>query len=378
MKSLAYFACVLQLPASLSAYVLNSTAPLSGSAASGRSGSILSSSHGRYSNTSQATSSVISHPSLSTSPPNVNVDCPSGGCDVPVHFAASQFITVPPPSSRSNYTLSSQLKEECVLWDDSCSGNKTEAAIQFFKKQNGTNEYLLSGQDRCFRQGSSNSNCSSAVLSEYARIRDWLRSPQCTSILSSLSPTSSIATTMVVPLAMTQTPVGSCCGEDISFSLGNVDVFFWPDPDADTTCLNVVGTDVLPLHYGATTDHDHHVYWGCTTQAWGWNTRDFGELTYTDGDTYWGRTKAAHDYGPETFTTAVLTSINSITFKSYLTNPWSSQPCPDSTVNPGSGATGTASSAGIHARAHPISISPSLRKRNGTRASTAVSGQYTL
>ena len=377
MNPLAYFISIIFLFSTpLLASVLKSTASSSGSAVSGISGSPPSSSSGRWSNSSQATTPITSHASQSSDSPYSQTGCPDGGCDVPVHFAASQFITVPAPSTRSNSTLSSELQNECVLWDSSCSGNKTEAAIQFFKEQNGTSEFLLSGQDACFRQESG--NCSSAILSEYALIKDWMRSPQCQSVLSSISPTSTLASTILTPYALTQTPVGSCCGSDyVDFSVGNVDVFFWPEPDANASCLNVVGTDVLPLQYGATTSGSA-VYWGCTTQAWGWNTRDFGELTYTDGDTYYGRTKAAHDYGPETFTTAILTSLNSVTFKSYLTNPWSSQPCPDSSTVPGSAASGTASGAGIHARAHPISISPSLRKRNGTRASTVVSGQYTL
>ena len=373
--SLGSFALICIFSSPLSASVLKSTASSSGSASTGISDSVPSGASVRWSNSSHVTASNTAITSRPTAPSKSlsSTFTPEGGW--PVHFAVSQRISVAPVSVRSNDSLSSELKDECVLWDSSCSGNKTAAALQFFKDQNGTSEYLLSSEDNsCFSDESS--NCSRAVLSEYAKIKAWMRSPQCTSARDELGiPTQSLP---VPPAGGLRIPQGVCCDGSVDFSAGNVDVFYWPEPEVNTSCLSVVGSSVLPLDYGATTDTEGNVYWGCTSLVWGANTADFGEMTYTDGDPYIGRTRAPHDFGPKTFTTAIITALNKVAFKSYKINPWGSQPCSESSAVPAGASSGIVSGASIYARGYPLSISPSLKKRNGTRVSTMISGGYTL
>ena len=329
---------------------------------------------GRWYNTSQVVASVLRQTNPQADLPVSQLSCPPGGCDVPVHFAASENFQVATASARSNDSLASELKNECVLWDDSCTGNKTAAAIQFFKPQNGTSEYLVSNT-HCFVNESS--DCGPAVLSEYARVKSFMRSPQCKLARDGVDfgryKTQTLGDGPFVD-------TGSCCDGAGSFSAGNVDVFFWPDPDANnTSCLSIIGNSVYPLDYGATKGTDGVMFWGCTTQMWGWNTHDFGELTYTKGDTYeyWGRTRAAHDFGPVTVTTAVIGAVNDVRFKNYLVNPWSLQPCSEPNVAIGASAKGSVPAA-LQARVHTLHPPSFLGKRNNSRASTAVSGTFTL
>jgi len=327
---------------------------------------------GQWYNTSQVLASVLGADPRADLPVS-QLSCPPGGCDVPVRFSNIQTNPVPTASARSNDSLASELRNECVLWDDSCTGNKTAAAIQFFKPQNGTSQYLVPG-DRCFEEESS--DCNPEVLSGYGRLKSWMRSPHCKSVrdglgFGSLNTLSKGAGYWDVS--------GNCCDLGVTFGAGNVDVYFWPDPDADTSCLSIIGNSVYPLEYGATTGTDGAVYWGCTTQMWGWDSHDFGELTYTNGDTYeyWGRTRAAHDFGPVTVTTAIIGAVNDVRFKNYLVNPWSLQPCSEPNVAIGASAKGSVPAA-LQARVHTLHPPSFLGKRNNSRASTAVSGTFTL
>ena len=374
MKSFLYLAYACAFFSTLSASVLKNTASTYGSASTGIPISAGLTSSGRWSNTSHIPTSTIANTNHTSAGPNfteIDAGCPEGGCSVPLHFKDSQFLHSIPVQNRSNSSLINELKDECVLWDESCSGNKQAAAERFFKDQNGTAAFLFTGKAKCFLHD--RPDCDPAIRSQYASIRHWMRSPQCESAYSGLG---FPKTTETLGDYFTMTPRGGCCGGDVSFSAGNVDVYFWPEPETNTSCLSIVGDQVLPLNYGATTGIDSVTYWGCVTPKWGANPHDFGLRTYTDGATFWGRTRPPHDFGPDTVTTAVITSANSVTFKSYLVNPWDKQPCPDvTTPQP---TAGTASAASLHARAHPISYHHALAKRNGTGARTAVSGKYTL
>ena len=73
------------------------------------------------------------------------------------------------------------LKDQCLLWDDTCSGNQTLAIDQFFSQ---TREFLH--ENVCFTadgDGSVQSDCTGhntpARFAEFKRIEDWMRSPQC-------------------------------------------------------------------------------------------------------------------------------------------------------------------------------------------------------
>ena len=99
----------------------------------------------------------------------------------------------------------------------------------------------------------------------------------------------------------------NCChGCDIT--AGNADIFYWPEPDANTDCLSIVGDEVLPVTYGATTDDNDYLYWGCTS---------------IDGTFL------------HTIATALVvtrTEENGISWKEYNVDPWSEQPCPETST----------------------------------------------
>lgn len=75
------------------------------------------------------------------------------------------------------------LSDQCILWDNTCSGNQTLAIDQFFSQTQG-----LLYENVCFTSDgddSVESNCTQhntpARYSEFARIKSWMRSPQCIS-----------------------------------------------------------------------------------------------------------------------------------------------------------------------------------------------------
>lgn len=43
-------------------------------------------------------------------------------------------------------------------------------------------------------------------------------------------------------------------GGDTNIEAGNVDVYYWPGPNANTSCQSIIGNRVNPPDYGATTD----------------------------------------------------------------------------------------------------------------------------
>ena len=77
------------------------------------------------------------------------------------------------------------LKDECLLWNSSCAGNRTLAINEFF---NGTIWWLQ--ENECFVYPE-NPLCSKLVsqdtMSAFAVIKNWMRSPQCLSVSSEYS-----------------------------------------------------------------------------------------------------------------------------------------------------------------------------------------------
>ena len=91
----------------------------------------------------------------------------------------------------------------------------------------------------------------------------------------------------------------TCCG-DCEVAADQVDVYYWSNPYANTSCLSIVGDGNSDLAVGATTDNSGSVYWGCTTWYSG---------------------------SPSVVWTATLTSVASMTFRSYFFNPYDESPC---------------------------------------------------
>lgn len=146
--------------------------------------------------------------------------------------------------------------------------------------------------------------------------------------------------------------------------VGDVDIYFWPDPSRDMSCLSIVGNATRPLMQGASTsthtfpNNDTYttVYWGCTA-------RDS-----TSGESY--------------ITTAVLATTGTISVKQYLYNPWSSQPCSAEALPSTSSISQPLEDRGTHAsarvRRHALVVSSEITPNGGLLGATATSGNFTL
>lgn len=291
--------------------------------------------------------------------------------------SSTWHASTPPPSPTPSKNCSEEdqnclefpfdLTDQCMLWNTSCTGNTTEAINTFFGT---TAQQLEHDGSLCWVDNFTESGCGTSWAEAQALV-SWMRTPQC-------------LTTMK---AWTDTPQGasivwdwneewnghievfndtSCCGS-CGLTTQNVNVYYWPEPDADTSCLDLVGTSVQPLDYGGTTGYDGQVYWGCYSQVSG------GTLPVTD-----------------LVTTAILAPILSppVTVKLFVENPWSPSACVQSATSSAGSATSASSlqpsngvqspSAPIRARAHSIIMPPSVTQQGGVPVSTVVSAGFTL
>ena len=237
------------------------------------------------------------------------------------------------------------LKDECVLWDSTCSGNKSLATTQFY---NSVVNALT--KNVCFRDSSPDCSKNNPIgrLSAFDEVRNWMRSPQCESGDPQIIDMENGEDSDVIKedLFLNQT----CCG-NCMVDVDRVDVYYWPDAHANTSCLSIVGDQISDLAAGATTGEGGTVYWGCTSS------------------------QASGVGSPLIVTTAVLTSIASMTFRTYLYNPWMSLPCKTSS---------TSVSSHLDPKVKPRDTRPSILPRGHTlvapngSVSTAVLGNFTL
>ncbi len=159
------------------------------------------------------------------------------------------------------------LSDQCMLWDNTCSGNQTLAIDKFFGQ---TQEYLY--ENVCFTgdgDGLVESNCTQrntpARYSEFARIKGWMRSPQCIvsqGVYQKAHPAPDTEGMQGEKRAYRKRDNstqghnyggGSCCGT-CNIEAGNVDVYYWPVPNVNKSCLSIIGNSVNPPDFGATTD----------------------------------------------------------------------------------------------------------------------------
>ena len=159
------------------------------------------------------------------------------------------------------------LSDQCMLCDNTCSGNQTLAIDQFFGQ---TQEFLY--KNVCFTgdgDGPVESNCTQrntpARYSEFARIKSWMRSPQCIasqSVYQKAHPAPDTEGMQGEKRAYGKRDNSTqghnsggvtCCGT-CNIEAGNVDVYYWPAPNANKSCLSIIGNSVNPPDFGATTD----------------------------------------------------------------------------------------------------------------------------
>lgn len=196
------------------------------------------------------------------------------------------------------------LYEQCMLWDDSCSGNITKAENMFFGK---TMEearsclYLLNTNET-----RNNHYCNLLGSNEnITKLRKWMRTPQCLSKLVSYQH----AHPNYFRDSIDNWP--TCCGT--CHAIGTtVDIFYWPDPDADYSCLSIIENSASPFDMGAT-----------SSSTWSVGTMLFSTFV----PPYWGCTARTPKEGTSFITTARVLTKGATTFKVAYANPWDPPDC---------------------------------------------------
>ena len=257
----------------------------------------------------------------------------------------------------------------CVLWDDSCLRSRSWTFPDAHPYT-----YLDSFElEVCF--GNPFCQCMvdgvlapAASTSSYAELLKFMRSPQCLS-----------------------SPASCCQYFPCIFEPTAVELYYWPDPDADTSCLSIIGDSIYPWDYGAT-----------TTTFTEYSPAELSIRGMGSIQTYWGCAKtymttySGHDYSTysgidasswlitEIVTTAVMESIQGLKFKSSKFNPWEAdQPCPKtfSGSTPSGSLRSLPSGANIHARSlestnwEPTDLT---KNRNDTPISVVTLDGHTL
>ena len=239
------------------------------------------------------------------------------------------------------------LRDVCVLWDSSCCGDTSRAAAKYWSEHLST----ISSND-CFVNSSASCTALNPPgrLSAFSELKNWMRSPQCFDSNPMVSGDSNDAMVYHEDEFLNVT----CCG-DCEVVADQVDIYIWPDPLADTSCLSIVGDGLSHVSDGATTDATGGLYWGCT--AWG--------ASFGPND----------DESMTIVRTASLTTIASIPVKYYLYNPWDASPC---------GTTSNSSLSDLNATMQYSNAPVSMHRRDHTLVvtnsgvSTTIMDNYTL
>lgn len=245
------------------------------------------------------------------------------------------------------------LTDECILWDSSCSGNRVSATSHFY----GSVANALIG-NTCFIDPSP--DCSTknppGRISAFVEVKDWMRSPQCMSENPGMILAEEGDDTNLIKEDFFFND--TCCG-NCQVAADRVDVYYWPDPHANnTSCLSIVGDGISDLAVDATTGTSGDVYWGCTS----WVT-----VNPTDGQ--------SEPPSLLIVPTATLTSVASMTFRTYLFDPWGESPCqgtsPSLSSNISDINTPRGSLPSLYPRGHSLVVP-------NASVSTAVLGNFTL
>lgn len=259
--------------------------------------------------------------------------------------------------------------DECILWDDSCSGNRTAAIEKFFDS---VFRYQFNGPllgNLFFQQAANQSDCDAynppERLTQLQSIKSWMRSSQCVFAADEWiemtgynwghyfshqnESKAEYIHQMVNGSDVTPDVLPSCCGACF-IQAENVDLYYWPEPDSDTSCLSVIGS-VRPIDYGATTENGM-TYWACNQ---------------TESST------------TNIVITAHITTVGSLAVKVSDYNPGSSSPCDadesgsqNQSINARDGYTS------VYRRAHSLIVPTAITQPDDLPLSTIVSGHFTL
>ena len=267
---------------------------------------------------------------------------------------------------REPCVLEAELRAECVQWNQSCTGNLGEAKNRFFQ-YDGTRQYLLNYTffDKTSDRYSLRAPYDTPPLLEFLRqIKAWSQSDVCDTSYKEISDLShskfvdaynSRENVEPNPDGIFPGPNdGSHCCNYGAIYAGNVDIYYWPEPDADTACLDVVGGEPHPIDYGASTDSRSTKYWGCI-------------ITDSTGQ-------------PWTSTTAWIATASpdvGVSFKQYLSYMTGSI-CGQANTTHSAASQTSMSRASMQATAYSLRLPTSGVYQNGSRPSTVVSGSFTL
>ena len=271
--------------------------------------------------------------------------------------------------------------DPCVLWDSSCTGNRTLAMSRLFSRTS----YHDLRMNRCFVQAGSVNlvkelDCDKhnppGRISEFKEMKNWMRSQRCISAYWEWFEHDNIVEDPDSHngIDFDQYPLfgrdaSSCCA-NCEIKVENVDIYYWPESVVDTSCLSIIGDSFKPIDYGATTSMEDVL----------------GKQTSTI--TYWACNTTTHDNFPFTkidriteITTATIRTIGSLSVKVSLVDPWSASPCTDSNIM-SKGSNGSVevhdTHPTMHARGHTLIIPNSVTYEDGLPVSTMTSGNFTL
>lgn len=181
-----------------------------------------------------------------------------------------------------------------MLWDDQCTGNRTEALDLFFNNSGSLYNEVYGAHCIWSRE----IECAPWLASPAVlpKLLDWLRQPECVQSFykyhtqhADQPPWTwsgrmfdgwSTHTIDWKTIATTTSTVG-CCGQCSIFG-GNVDVYYWPVPGENNGCVSTIGSSFNnPIIELMVTDDRGYPYWKIQTNPWGQND----SLTVVDSNT---------------------------------------------------------------------------------------------
>ena len=325
-------------------------------------------------------------------------DVKSGFCAI-----GDNFCSFKDSNGTIHDAVATNFSDQCLLWDASCSGNRTMAIERFFdiafsdQMPDDTNMNGTLLDNECFTQDYMFVNqlyCgvynSPERLSDFEKIRNWMRSPQCVSAANEWIAMTGNPWSYVFRPGLNQSRAEyiadlaygehlndfrsgstyknssdaepSCCGV-CNVWTQNVDLYYWPEPEANLSCNSIIGESIRPLDYGATTSATD-TYWGCNaTYTFPIETHGGESTTYV-----------------ERITTAVITTIGSLAVKMSRYSPWS-RVCGEQYA--GSQLSNQSTNVhdkhtSVYASGHSLDVPSSVVNTDGLPVRTVVSGEFTL
>ncbi len=276
---------------------------------------------------------------------------------------------------------------QCSLWNAACAGNRTFAIEEFFHTTSGAllgNLCFIGFDCGCenapeFVEANSGTSAENIMsdckkynpperLSLWEKMKSWMRSSGC---VSAKDEWMKMGVSNRINTRNPSSVSDSCCGGCI-VGTQNVDLYYWPEPGTNTSCLSIIGNSVHPFNFGATTagiSPSLSTYWECTAKT--------PVVSITTGID-----NSAITTTNTMIMTATSASVGPISFKKSLINPWASSPCIEVDSRPANGSNGSAGNhdeqASIQTRDHTLSIPPSVTQGNYLSISTLVLGNFTL